>query len=116
MIAPAMIEISKFALLASDVQIKRTVQALEANNIHVIVTEDGADAKKTLYELIPANAEVFTSSSETLNVLGIPQEIDKSGRYNSVREKMSMMAAENLIAGLKGERLPNCVNPEVYTQ
>jgi len=27
---------------------------------------------------------------------------------------MSLMAAENLIAGLKGERLPNCANPEVY--
>jgi len=30
------------------------------------------------------------------------------------RARMSIMAAENLIAGLKGERLPNCVNPEVY--
>jgi glyoxylate reductase len=30
------------------------------------------------------------------------------------RQLMSRMAAENLIAGLKGERLPNCVNPEVY--
>ncbi|HSL30708.1 MAG TPA: D-glycerate dehydrogenase [Anaerolineales bacterium] len=30
------------------------------------------------------------------------------------REQMSWMAAQNLIAGLKGERLPNCVNPEVY--
>jgi glyoxylate reductase len=28
---------------------------------------------------------------------------------------MSTMAAENLIAGLKGERLPHCVNPEVYS-
>jgi hypothetical protein len=26
------------------------------------------------------------------------------------------MAAENLIAGLRGERLPNCVNPEVYSR
>jgi len=94
MIAPTIIEVSKFANLASDVQIKRTVKALEANNIHVIVAEDGADAKKTLYELIPANAEVFTSSSETLNTLGITEEIDKSGRYNSVREKMSMMDRE----------------------
>ena len=91
MIAPTTNQISKFANLASDAQIRRTVESLEANNIHVIIAEDGADAKKTLYELIPANAEVFTSSSETLNVLGIPQEIDKSGRYNSVREKMSMM-------------------------
>jgi lactate dehydrogenase-like 2-hydroxyacid dehydrogenase len=32
------------------------------------------------------------------------------------RERMSQMAAENLIAGLKGERLPNCVNPEVYSR
>jgi L-lactate utilization protein LutC len=91
MIASTMLEVSKFNLPASDDQIKRTVQALEANNIHVIVTEDGADAKKTLYELIPANAEIFTSSSETLNALGVTEEIDKSGRYNSVREKISMM-------------------------
>ena len=32
------------------------------------------------------------------------------------RQSMSRMAAENLIAGLKGERLPNCVNPEVYSR
>ena len=30
------------------------------------------------------------------------------------RNKMATMAAANLIAGLKGERLPNCVNPQVY--
>jgi glyoxylate reductase len=30
------------------------------------------------------------------------------------RQRMSRMAAENLIAGLKGERLPHCANPEVY--
>jgi glyoxylate reductase len=32
------------------------------------------------------------------------------------RSKMATMAAANLIAGLKGERLPNCVNPEVYAE
>ncbi len=30
------------------------------------------------------------------------------------RNKMATMAAANLIAGLRGERLPHCVNPEVY--
>jgi hypothetical protein len=24
------------------------------------------------------------------------------------------MAAANVVAGLRGEKLPNCVNPEVY--
>jgi glyoxylate reductase len=32
----------------------------------------------------------------------------------SARGRMARMAAENLLAGLRGERLPNCVNPEVY--
>jgi glyoxylate reductase len=30
------------------------------------------------------------------------------------RAKMAWMAARNLIAGVKGEPLPNCVNPQVY--
>jgi glyoxylate reductase len=33
---------------------------------------------------------------------------------HATRTKMATMAAANLIAGLKGERLPNCINPEVY--
>ncbi|NOZ27035.1 MAG: D-glycerate dehydrogenase [Chloroflexi bacterium] len=32
----------------------------------------------------------------------------------ATRGLMARMAAENLLAGLRGERLPNCVNPEVY--
>jgi glyoxylate reductase len=30
------------------------------------------------------------------------------------RDMMAFLAAENLIAGLNGEKLPHCVNPEVY--
>jgi lactate dehydrogenase-like 2-hydroxyacid dehydrogenase len=33
----------------------------------------------------------------------------------ATRTRMAVMAAENLLAGLRGEPLPNCVNPEVYT-
>ncbi|MGD8398732.1 MAG: D-glycerate dehydrogenase [Anaerolineae bacterium] len=32
----------------------------------------------------------------------------------ATRARMAEMAAANLLAGLRGERLPNCVNPEVY--
>ncbi|MBK8538805.1 MAG: D-glycerate dehydrogenase [Ardenticatenia bacterium] len=32
----------------------------------------------------------------------------------ATRRKMALMAADNLLAGLAGKRLPNCVNPEVY--
>jgi glyoxylate reductase len=30
------------------------------------------------------------------------------------RDKMSLLSAQNLLAGLKGERLPHCVNPQIY--
>jgi glyoxylate reductase len=30
------------------------------------------------------------------------------------RTKMAQMAVDNLIAGLQGEKLPNCVNGEIY--
>lgn len=33
----------------------------------------------------------------------------------ATRTRMARMAAENLLAGLQGQRLPNCVNPEVYS-
>ena len=30
------------------------------------------------------------------------------------RQRMSLMAARNLLAGVRGERLESCANPEVY--
>lgn len=32
----------------------------------------------------------------------------------TARERMAVLSAENLLAGVRGERLPHCVNPEVY--
>lgn len=91
MLTTPLIETTKFAILASDAQLERTVNALEINNIHAIVTENGAEAKKRLFEIIPADAEIFTSSSVTLNALGITEEIDESGHYDSVRAKIALM-------------------------
>ncbi len=33
---------------------------------------------------------------------------------HTARERMANMAVDNCLAGLRGERLPNCVNPQVY--
>jgi glyoxylate reductase len=34
---------------------------------------------------------------------------------HATRERMADMAVDNLLAGLAGERMPNCANPDVYT-
>jgi glyoxylate reductase len=48
----------------------------------------------------------------TLENLIVAPHIGSASR--PTREKMANMAIANLIAGLKGDRLPHCVNPDVY--
>jgi glyoxylate reductase len=58
-------------------------------------------------EPLPANHPLL----ELPNCLIVPHLGSASRK---TRDRMSVLAAENLIAGLNGERLPNCVNPQVY--
>lgn len=69
-----------FARLASDEQIKRTSQALEAHGIHTLIAANGEEARKRLFELLPEGAEVFLGLSATLKALGVIEDIDNSGR------------------------------------
>jgi L-lactate utilization protein LutC len=78
-----------YAKLASDEQIERAAKALEVHGIHVIIAANGEEAKARLLEMIPAEAEVFTGTSCTLETLGFPAEVEK--RYNSVRAKQAKM-------------------------
>jgi glyoxylate reductase len=48
----------------------------------------------------------------TLDNLIVTPHIASASRQT--REKMAKMAIANLLAGLRGEHLPHCVNPEVY--
>jgi hypothetical protein len=80
-----------FSRIASDEQIARTAKALESNNITTLIAENGADAKRIFFELVPEGAEVFLGASVTLETLGIQNEIDKSGRFDALRPKMFTM-------------------------
>lgn len=81
----------EFVGLASDEQIARTAKALEARNIKTLIAEDGEEAKRLFFELVPEGAEVFLGSSVTLETLGIRDEIDTSGKYDALRPKMFAM-------------------------
>jgi hypothetical protein len=78
----------EFTKLATDQQIAAVVRALEANNIHVIVVENGEQAKAEVLKLVPQGAEVYANVSATLETIGIKAEIDQSGRYEAVRPKV----------------------------
>jgi hypothetical protein len=84
----------KYAKLATGEQIQRAAQALEANGIHTLIAENGDEAKRLFWGLIPEGAEVFLGASVTLETLGIKDEIDKSGRFESIRPKMFALNRE----------------------
>jgi glyoxylate reductase len=58
-------------------------------------------------EPLPANHPLLTME----NALVTPHIASAS---RATREKMALYAAQNLLAGIRGERLPFCVNPQVY--
>ncbi len=82
---------SEFARPAGDEQIARTAKALEAKNIKTLIAENGAEAKRMFFELVPEGAEIFLGASVTLETLGIKDQIDKSDKYVALRPKMFAM-------------------------
>ena len=79
---------------ADDVLVKRTMAALEANGITVIRASDAAAAKRIVLDLIPDASPVHQGASQTLDVLGISYEIEKSGRYTALRPRIWSMDRE----------------------
>jgi hypothetical protein len=81
----------EFTRLASDTQIESTAKALESRNIKTLIAENGEEARRLFFELVPEGVEVFLGSSVTLETLGIKDEIDNSGKYDALRPKMWAM-------------------------
>jgi acyl-CoA hydrolase len=82
---------TKWTTLASEETIEKTKSALIGNGFEVIVATDREDAKQKTLALIPEGAEIMTMTSITLKDLGIADEINTSGKYDSVRNKLNSM-------------------------
>lgn len=72
---------------ATDQEIETTIAALRERNITAEVVNTREDARKRVWEMLPKGARVLTSTSVTLETLGIKDEIDSSERIVSVRKE-----------------------------
>jgi len=98
-----------FAVPANEDQLQRAATALTDHGLTVEIVETIADARSRVGELLPADESVFTSSSETLRLSGITEDIDESGRYRSTRQQLA-----ELDAGTQGiERMKLGALPDV---
>jgi L-lactate utilization protein LutC len=89
--AQAMVPNPRFAQPANRARLMNVAAALEKNNIAAFVVSSRDAARAKVHELIPKGAEVFTSTSRTLDELGIATELDEAGNHDAVRPKLMKM-------------------------
>ncbi len=82
-------QLLKWSELADKKVVEKTINSLKANGINAFHFKNKEEAKKKVLELIPKGAEVMNMTSVTLDSLGIPKEINESGNYDSVRDKLN---------------------------
>ena len=76
---------------ADRAHLERTAAALAARGFNAQIAETAADARDLVLASIPDGAEVHIALSETMRELGVTETIDESGRYDSIRAKLSAL-------------------------
>jgi glyoxylate reductase len=98
---------------------------MKPNAVLVNTSRGGVVDQDALYDALKGN-RIFAAALDVTEPEPLPLDcpllklekcliaphIASASTYS--RDMMAYLAAQNLIAGLKGERLPHCVNPEVY--
>src|ERR1039457_3046038 len=85
---------SEFAELASDERIATAAAALERNGVRSLLAATGADARGLVGSLLADGAEVYNNTSQTLEAIGVADDIDRSGRYQPLRLRLYRMDRE----------------------
>ena len=83
--------IRRFGTVADEARVTRAAAALEANGISVLRAADAMEAKGIVLGLVPDGAHVYHGASQSLDVSGITDEIDTSGRYEPLRPRSFSM-------------------------
>jgi hypothetical protein len=92
--APEVAVSAEFAGLASAERIATAAAALQRNGIGSHVTGSGAEARRLVSSLLPDGAEVYNNTSQTLEAIGVADDIERSGRYQPLRLRRYRMDRE----------------------
>jgi hypothetical protein len=85
---------AEFTELASDEQIAKAAAALERNGIRSLLAATGADARSLVGSLLTDGAEIYNNTSQTLEAIGVADDIERSGRYEPLRLRLYRMDRE----------------------
>lgn len=98
---------------------------MKPNGVLVNTARGGVLDQTALYNALKSN-QIFAAALDVTDPEPLPMDSPLLQLENCLivphlgsaskrtRDQMSLLAARNLIAGLNGERLPHCANPDVY--
>lgn len=82
---------SEFTQQASEQQIEKTAQGLQARGIEVVIFDTGEEARKYVLDQIPDGTAVYNSPSRTLELIGLAEDIEHANQFQSVRVQLSTL-------------------------
>ena len=93
LMADAGVDRERWSRIPDDATIERTVAAIEARNIRVILADTAEDALRTVVDLIPEGAEIMYASSTTLVEMGFDRVLRENRK--GWRDYHAVITAEN---------------------
>lgn len=92
--APSSEAKDQFSRPASMQQLRAVSEAFESNGIVASLVGSGEEARQAVRSLLPVGAEVYNNTSRTLEVIGVAEDIERSGLYQPLRPRLYQMDRE----------------------
>lgn len=83
-----MVDQNQQASLADEDTVQRTAAALNARNVVTTVVDNGEKARDLLIGMVPDGAEIFNSTSETLDSIGYTEYLENSDKYRDLHKEL----------------------------
>ena len=91
---PTKVAEAEFSQVAPREDILAVAAALEDNGITCIVVDSAEEARAAVRSILPVGAEVYNNTSRTLEVIGVAEDIERSGQYQPLRPRLYQMDRE----------------------
>ena len=105
----------EFNRLAPDEQVADAARALEARGLHAIVVETAEQARAIVAAMLPAGAEVYDPPSQTLQQIGLLDELETRTDLQRTRKRIQALDRQTQQHEIRGlTSTPNIVVGSVH--
>jgi hypothetical protein len=85
---------AEFSRLASEEQLRAVADRLGSTGVSATLVRSGEEAREAVRAVLPIGAEVYNNTSRTLEVIGVAEDIERSGLYQPLRPRLYQMDRE----------------------